>query len=429
VFVYVDVATSPLTIDRQDTGTGGISASGLTCPGGTTTQALPCGASYPLHTVVTLTPVPDPGSTFTGWSGACSGSGTCQVTMSGARPVAATFAKTPGTITTTYYHTDVVGSVRALTDQTGAVVLRHDYLPFGEDSQSMLGDPMRFAGKHLDPETALHYFEARYYRQTWGRFSQVDPLHVGAGLTDPQQWNRYAYARNNPLAYGDPTGMAVKNGGWTLTDNGWCHNSGIYCEFRDIAWDESPGFEASVGYGFGSDPGVIEGFGSGGAGGFFTLMDQTRHEKNPEHPDRTRPGLPKTPSTGDKKTDAEIATLHPSIRGQAAAVINDAKAELGLTLRITDGYRSMAEQDELYNRGRTTPGPRVTNARAGQSWHNYGLALDVVGIEEGRASYDLPWDDLARIGKRHGFDWGGDFKTISDKPHFEQTSGFRLLPR
>jgi RHS repeat-associated protein len=103
----------------------------------------------------------------------------------------------------------VVGSVRALTDQTGAVVLRHDYLPFGEDSQSMFGDPMRFAGKHLDPETALHYFEARYYRQTWGRFSQVDPLHVGAALTDPQQWNRYAYARNNPLAWGDPSGRNI----------------------------------------------------------------------------------------------------------------------------------------------------------------------------------------------------------------------------
>jgi RHS repeat-associated protein len=256
VNLYVDLASNALTIDRQGTGTGGISASGLTCPGGTTTQALPCGASYPLHTVVTLTPVPDPDSTFTGWSGACSGTGGCQVTMSGARLVAATFAKTPGTITTTYYHTDVVGSVRALTDQTGAVVLRHDYLPFGEDSQSMFGDPMRFAGKHLDPETALHYFEARYYRQTWGRFSQVDPLHVGAATTDPQQWNRYAYARNNPLAWGDPSGMETnatfrtgvdmcEYGGTypncvpmelSLTDIGYCwrNSPAGYCEFVDF---------------------------------------------------------------------------------------------------------------------------------------------------------------------------------------------------
>jgi len=50
-------------------------------------------------------------------------------------------------------------------------------------------------------------FDARYYRQTWGRFSQVDPLHVGAAMTDPQQWNRYAYARNNPLKFVDSTGL------------------------------------------------------------------------------------------------------------------------------------------------------------------------------------------------------------------------------
>ena len=50
------------------------------------------------------------------------------------------------------------------------------------------------------------YFMARYYRNTHGRFTQVDEVHVDEALFDPQQWNRYAYARNNPLAYGDPTG-------------------------------------------------------------------------------------------------------------------------------------------------------------------------------------------------------------------------------
>jgi RHS repeat-associated protein len=103
-------------------------------------------------------------------------------------------------VATTYYHTDVIGSVRALSDQTGVTVLRHDYLPFGEDTQPLTGDPMRFAGKELDPESALMNFEARYYRNTWGRFMQVDLVHVEAALLDPQQWNRYAYARNNPVA-------------------------------------------------------------------------------------------------------------------------------------------------------------------------------------------------------------------------------------
>lgn len=79
--------------------------------------------------------------------------------------------------------------------------------PFGEDTAPLTGDPNRFAGKQLDAATALHYFDARYYRQTWGRFTQVDPLHVGAAMTDPQRWNRYAYAGNNPLRWTDPSGL------------------------------------------------------------------------------------------------------------------------------------------------------------------------------------------------------------------------------
>jgi hypothetical protein len=100
--IYVDTPTVPLTIDRPGTGTGGVTASGLSCPGGAATQALPCGASYPLHTVVTLTAAPDPGSTFGGWGGACTGSSTCQVTLSTAKFVTAAFVKTPNTIATRY---------------------------------------------------------------------------------------------------------------------------------------------------------------------------------------------------------------------------------------------------------------------------------------------------------------------------------------
>ncbi|ODS53748.1 MAG: hypothetical protein ABS36_14115 [Acidobacteria bacterium SCN 69-37] len=222
---YVDVSTAPLTIDRPGTGTGGVTATGLTCVGGSTTQAVPCGASYPLHTVVTLTAAPDANSTFAGWGGSCTGTGTCQVTLSTARFVVATFTKLPDTVALRYYHTDPVGSVRAITDEVGAVVERHDYRPFGEDVAPLTGDPNRFAGKPLDPETALHYFDARYYRQTWGRFTQVDPLHVGAAMTDPQQWNRYAYARNNPFKWADPTGLAACEAAYCGTETMIVHGS------------------------------------------------------------------------------------------------------------------------------------------------------------------------------------------------------------
>ncbi len=107
-----------------------------------------------------------------------------------------------------YYHHDALGSVRAVTNAAGQVVSQHDYLPFGEEWQAPLtGTPLvQFTGKERDRETGLDYFGARYYRAGIGRFTTVDPGHVGGDIFDPQSWNAYAYARNNPLVYVDPTG-------------------------------------------------------------------------------------------------------------------------------------------------------------------------------------------------------------------------------
>jgi RHS repeat-associated protein len=110
-----------------------------------------------------------------------------------------------------YYHTDALGSVRAVTGQSGAVIARHDYLPFGEEYLPQAGnDPRRFTGKERDAETGLDYFQARYYRAGAGRFMTVDPGHVNGNIFDPQSWNGYAYARNNPLRFTDPTGTAYQ---------------------------------------------------------------------------------------------------------------------------------------------------------------------------------------------------------------------------
>jgi RHS repeat-associated protein len=107
-----------------------------------------------------------------------------------------------------YYHTDALGSVRAVTDQSGALVRRHDYFPFGEEYLVQVGaDNHRFTGKERDAETGLDYFGARYYASRSGRFTSVDPaLDIEAALFDPQRWNRYAYVRNNPLRFIDPDG-------------------------------------------------------------------------------------------------------------------------------------------------------------------------------------------------------------------------------
>jgi RHS repeat-associated protein len=116
------------------------------------------------------------------------------------------------TLSVEYYHVDALGTVRAVTDQNGSVVRRHDYAPFGEEipPQALTGDNLRFTGKERDPETQLDYFGARYYSNWTGRFTTVDPaVPVVAAKKDPQLWNRYSYVRNNPLRYIDPDGRCI----------------------------------------------------------------------------------------------------------------------------------------------------------------------------------------------------------------------------
>ena len=125
-----------------------------------------------------------------------------------------------------YYHLDAIGNVRAVTSAAGQVVERHDYLPFGEECTTgpcaanvalATGQPRQFTGKERDPETGLDYFGARYLNGRIGRFTTGDPVYTWQeNLLDPQRWNRYAYARNNPLRYTDPDGKAIWDtvGGW-----------------------------------------------------------------------------------------------------------------------------------------------------------------------------------------------------------------------
>jgi RHS repeat-associated protein len=121
---------------------------------------------------------------------------------------------------TRYLTVDHLGSVRAMTEQDQTVVARRDYLPFGEEIPEPLGGrtsvwgaeaglSQKFTGKERDAETGLDYFGARYMSAAQGRFVTPDPLMASARASDPQTWNRYAYALNNPLRYVDPDGLEV----------------------------------------------------------------------------------------------------------------------------------------------------------------------------------------------------------------------------
>jgi RHS repeat-associated protein len=113
-----------------------------------------------------------------------------------------------------YYTTDALGSVRAVTQRVNGVlqVTRHDFMPFGEEvaPPTASQDKRLFTGKERDSETGMDYFGARYCRSGIGQFTTIDPLMtIDDNLVDPQRWNRYAYARNNPLRYTDPTGLYI----------------------------------------------------------------------------------------------------------------------------------------------------------------------------------------------------------------------------
>lgn len=126
-------------------------------------------------------------------------------------------------------------------------------------------------------------------------------------------------------------------------------------------------------------------------------------------------------------TDNRIATLHPLVRAKAKEFIVRAEKELGIKLRATATLRTWNEQDDLYAQGRTVPGKKVTNAKGGESLHNYGLAIDVVEIKDGKAIWNNPnWNKIAELGKSIGFEWGGDWRSFKDKPHFEMRFGNSL---
>lgn len=111
-----------------------------------------------------------------------------------------------------------------------------------------------------------------------------------------------------------------------------------------------------------------------------------------------------------------IDTLHPKIRDKVRAFL--AKCEsLGIPFDITSSHRTWDEQSALYAQGRTSGGKIVTNAIAGSSYHNYGLAFDFIPKVNGKRVYDLSaMDRIGRLAEKEGFNWGDEF---NDKPHIE----------
>jgi RHS repeat-associated protein len=110
--------------------------------------------------------------------------------------------------TTTYYHTDGLGSVVAASDESGNLLWRKSYAPYGEQIDGNTdNEPVSYTGKKHDDVTGLTYFGARYYDPRIGRFMATDPVHFME--SNPVSFNRYAYVNNNPYKYVDPDGKIL----------------------------------------------------------------------------------------------------------------------------------------------------------------------------------------------------------------------------
>lgn len=143
----------------------------------------------------------------------------------------------------------------------------------------------------------------------------------------------------------------------------------------------------------------------------------------------------------DKITLDRIALLHPKLREEALEIYKEICEELkGRAMcRFSFTLRTFAEQDALFAQGRTKPGKIVTKAKGGQSYHNYGLAIDIVLLVDKdkngtfeAASWDVKtdfdgdgksdWMEAVAVFKRYGWEWGGDWRFV-DQPHFQKTFG------
>lgn len=123
----------------------------------------------------------------------------------------------------------------------------------------------------------------------------------------------------------------------------------------------------------------------------------------------------------------KISDLHPIVADMCNKFVAKCK-EHNIDVLITSTYRDAASQNALYAQGRTTPGKKVTNAKAGQSWHNHKCAFDFVPIVNGKAQ----WNDIAtftrcgEIAESVGLEWAGRWKSFRELAHCQFTNGLTL---
>jgi len=120
--------------------------------------------------------------------------------------------------------------------------------------------------------------------------------------------------------------------------------------------------------------------------------------------------------------------LLPVVRTRVDKFLELCKAA-NIDLLVTSTYRDMESQNALYAQGRTRPGAIVTNARGGESFHNYRCAIDVVPVVDGKCDWNGAhpvWHQIGQLGKEAGLEWAGEWTTFKELAHFQYTGGKTL---
>lgn len=150
-----------------------------------------------------------------------------------------------------------------------------------------------------------------------------------------------------------------------------------------------------------------------------------------------KPDEPIVTGKFDERTEKVLASLDPKAATQFRKFLGEAiplaLSKYGVEYKLISGNRTYAEQNALYAKGRTTSGSIVTNARGGQSNHNFGIAVDAGVFKAGQyldstspGTAEKVHRDVAKLSAKYELDWGGDWKSIVDIPHFEIDTGYTM---
>jgi RHS repeat-associated protein len=295
-----------------------------------------------------------------------------------------------------YYQQDHEGSVTHLTNGAGTVIEKYRYDAFGVPvtiySAGTYNNRFKFTGREFNSTFGFYEYRARAYSPILGRFMSEDPKLFDAG-----DYNLFRYCHNDPIDFTDPMGTLEQY------HDELAHSS-------DRLWEMTKWFDRSN-----LVQGNFPGFGL-----TLALTDQQAKRPNGMRVERAIPVGGQRDPLLSTRTENNLATLAQPVRDMARSLLYHARVDLHLEVQVIQGTRTYAEQNALYAQGRTAPGPIVTNASSGYSFHNFGVAFDV-GIFRGRSYVEggSGYTSVGHLGERTGLEWGGRWRSFQDTPHFQ----------